>query len=628
MLIVCAVTVSFSETPLIPREKLFGASQPHRAVLSPDGCFVAYLAPSHGASNIWIAPLCTGNDRSALTHETSRDIRDLRWQEDSAHVLYEQDKTGDENTHIFQVDLQGHTIDLTPCEHCQARILAVSPKHPNTLLATINKDDRRWSDVYSIDLTTGAMALNTKNPGEADSYFAGDNLEVNLATRTSEDGGADVLVRDNEKGKWRLQRHWAIDENFQGIYGVEPGFYYVLGSLRADSARLLIADTRTGVVHAAGPGVLGDVDRLLLDQMTGKLEAVRSSQQRAVWHPITPLSRRAFRELGNTCDGDIEVTSRSRSDKLWLAECTRATKSTITYLLDLSTRKTTALLSGDPTLDTLPLAQMRSFSFIARDGMKIFGYLTLPVNQPAKNLPAVLLVHGGPWQRDTWGFHSDVQWLANRGYAVIQVNFRGSTGYGKHYVNAGNRQWGAKMETDLIDASRWVTSQGIADPNRIAIMGASYGGYAVLAGLAFYPHAFACGVDMAGPSDLDLLRASYAPQLTQMRRSFASRVGDSKEFLKSRSPLYSADNIVKPLLIAQSTDDPRVTIQQADAIVRAVRSHGRPVTYIVFGGEGHSLANPDNRMFMLYRIEKFLGECLGGRVEDGPAKAPSNVEIR
>jgi dipeptidyl aminopeptidase/acylaminoacyl peptidase len=325
-----------------------------------------------------------------------------------------------------------------------------------------------------------------------------------------------------------------------------------------------------------------------------------------------------FEAITKVRQAEFGVSSRNLTDSNWLVAYSTDDGPVYYYAYDRESKTSTLLFSNRPQLEELSLASMQPISFQARDGLTIHGYLTTPVGISAKNLPTVLLVHGGPWVRDTWGYDPEVQWLANRGYAVVQVNYRGSSGYGKDFLNAGNREWGAKMHDDLIDAVNWLVQQGIADSKKIAIMGGSYGGYATLVGLTFTPDVFAAGVDIVGPSNLITMMESIPPYWEPLRAMEAHRVGNletEQDFLKSRSPLFFVDRIKKPLLIAQGANDPRVKQAESDQIVEAMQQNGKPVEYVLYTDEGHGFARPENRLHFYAKAEEFLAKYLGGRFE-------------
>ncbi|HEX7581388.1 MAG TPA: S9 family peptidase, partial [Thermoanaerobaculia bacterium] len=350
------------------------------------------------------------------------------------------------------------------------------------------------------------------------------------------------------------------------------------------------------------------------------IQAVAFSPGRTTWTVLDPSVKADFEGIAKLSDGDFRVYNRDDADATWLVGFTRDKGPVRFYSWDRKGQKGTFLFVHQPKLDGLALAEMKAVKIQARDGLTLNAYLTLPVGVPSKNLPMVVFVHGGPWGRDGWGYSPYAQWFANRGYACLQVNFRGSTGYGKGFLNAGNKQWGLKMHDDLIDAVSWAVKEGIADAKRVAIMGGSYGGYSALAGVTFTPEVFACSVDIVGPSNLKTLIASIPPYWKPMRAEFDVRMGNvddpkDAELIKAASPLFKADKIVRPLLIGQGANDPRVNQKESEQIVEAIEKNKGVVTYVLYSDEGHGFARPENRIDFNARAEAFLAKYLGGRSE-------------
>jgi dipeptidyl aminopeptidase/acylaminoacyl peptidase len=372
-----------------------------------------------------------------------------------------------------------------------------------------------------------------------------------------------------------------------------------------------------------------DVGGALIHPTRHNIQAVSFNRDKVQWKVLDKDIVEDFKALHWVRPGEFSVASRDLADKTWLVSYTTDDAPTTYYTYDRASRQVKKLFSIQPKLEKLSLATMKPISFPSRDGLTLHGYLTTPVGLEPRNLPTVLLVHGGPWGRDAWGFNAEVQWLANRGYAVLQVNFRGSAGYGKKFLNAGNREWAGKMHDDLLDAVEWAKQQGIADPKKIAIMGGSYGGYATLVGLTFTPDIFACGVDIVGPSNIVSLLKTIPPYWGPMKAMFSKRVGDvakEEEFLKGRSPLFRVDKIKAPLLIGQGANDPRVNQAESDQIVAALRKAGKTVEYVVYTDEGHGFARPENRLHFFALAEQFLAKHLGGRCEPvGDIKGHSGV---
>jgi dipeptidyl aminopeptidase/acylaminoacyl peptidase len=379
---------------------------------------------------------------------------------------------------------------------------------------------------------------------------------------------------------------------------------------------------------------------MLAHPVTGKAQAYQSKYLRSEWIALDPAIRDDLELVKTKLRGEVAITSRSNADDRWIVEVDPVTSSPRTYLFERESDRLTELFVSRPEIEPLRLAAMHPLELRARDGLTLPSYLTLPVGsdpdgdgRPEDPLPLVLLVHGGPWLRDSFGYDPYHQWLANRGYAVLSVNFRGSAGFGKSFISAGDREWGGKMHQDLLDAVGWATSSGVALPERVAIMGASYGGYATLAGLAFTPEVFACGVDVVGPSNLLSLLAATPPYWESLKRQLYKRVGDPRTpegeaFLRERSPLFSVEAIRKPLLIAQGANDPRVPRAESDQIVDAMGERGIPVTYLLFPDEGHGLARPENVIGFTAVAENFLQPCLGGRAEPiASAAGRSSMEV-
>jgi len=604
-------------TALIPREVLFGNPEKANPQISPDGTLLAYLAPVDGVLNVWVRTLGKTDDR-AVTADKKRGIRNFLWQYDNRHLLYTQDVGGDENWRLYQTEIATkQTKDLTPYEKVRVDLVAYDWKTPDTILVQMNKRNPQFFDVHRVDLKTGAVTLDTENPGDVAGWTADNALEVRSAQVQTPDGGTIVRVRDTVKSPWRDLIKWGADETFGGVAGFTPDnkSLWLITSLEVNAARLLQIDIAGGKQNVVAEDHQFDVSGTMNNPKTNALEAVEFVRQRVEYTFIDPKVKADFEALEKVRRGDIGPISRSLDDTKWIVTYTSDDAPVSWYFYDRATKKAELLFTSRPLLEKYKLASMEPIEFKARDGMKLYGYLTTPAGTPAKNLPMVVFVHGGPWGRDQWGFNRYAQWLSNRGYAVLQVNFRGSTGYGKEYVNAGDRQWAGAMHTDLLDAKEWAVKKGVADAAKVCIMGGSYGGYATLAGVTFSPEAFACGVDIVGPSNLNTLLKTIPPYWTTLLSTFHKRMGDSEEVLKAQSPLFKADQIKAPLLIGQGANDPRVNKAESDQIVAAMRKNGKPVEYYVFPDEGHGFARPVNNMAFNAVSEQFLAKYLGGRYE-------------
>ncbi len=608
--------------PLIPRALLFGNPERVSPQLSPDGKRLAYLAPRDGVLNVYVRTVGQENDQP-ITDERVRPVRALVWLQNSRQIAFPQDVNGDENFHVFLADADTGTVtDLTPFDNVRAALIATAPEKPDALIVQTNQRDNRLMDAYRLDLATGERALVGENPGSVVGWEADNDLRVRVALATTPDGGAELWVRDDETTAWRTALAVPFGETVSPVaFGPDNQTLYVQTDKGVNTLRLYALDVATGALTLLHAREDVDLNAVLIHPTRHTVQTVGYNRARQEWDALDEEIAPDLETLRGLFAGDFSVISRSRDDATWLVQETRDDGPVRYHVYDRATRAATFLFSARPALENVTLAKMKPVEIAARDGLVLPAYLSLPPNVPPANLPLVLVVHGGPWARDSWGMSGDVQWLANRGYAVLQVNYRGSTGFGKAHTNEGNREWAAKMHDDLIDAVAWTVQQGYADPARVAIYGGSYGGYAALVGATFTPETFACAVDVVGPSNLLTLLASIPPYWEPLRAQFQQRVGDPADanFLKSRSPLFFADRIVRPLLIAQGAHDPRVKQAESDQIVSAMRANGQEVTYLLFNDEGHGFARPENRIKFCAAAEKFLADHLGGRCE--PAHA-------
>lgn len=616
-LLLALSTFANSQTQLIPRSVLFGNPERTSPQISPDGAMLAYLAPDQGVLNIWVRTLGKTDDR-AITNDRKRGIRNLFWQYDSKSLLYAQDQNGDENWRVYQTNIATkQTRDLTPFDKVRADIVALEPSHPETALIELNKRDPKVFDIYRVNLQTGELTLDTENPGDVSSFQPDHDLQVRAAQVTTDDGGTVIRVRDNTKSPWRELMKWGPDETIDGQSGFLPdnNALWVITSVDANAARLVSVDIATGKRTVIAEDPQFDASFVVSHPRTNKLQAVVFLRERRDFQILDPDLQPDFDALKKVRDADIRDIGRDLADDKWVVAFEGDDAPIYYYLYDRASKKATLLFSNRPALENFKLAKVKPIQYTARDGMNIYGYLTTPAGVDPKNLSMVIFPHGGPWGRDLWGYDPYAQWLANRGYAVLQPNFRSSTGYGKTYLNAGDRQWAGTMRTDLLDGKDWAVKQGVANPAKVCIMGGSYGGYATLAGVAFAPDAYACGVDIVGPSNLNTLLKTIPPYWSTMLAVFHKRMGDNEEILKSQSPLFKADQIKAPLLIGQGANDPRVNKAESDQIVAAMRKNNKAVEYFVFPDEGHGFARPENRMAFNAAAEEFLAKYLGGRYE-------------
>ena len=606
--------------PLIPREILFGNPERTSPRLSPDGKYLAYIAPDgNNVLQVWLRMVGQEDDRQ-LTADKKRGIRIFFWTYDGEQLIYLQDSDGDENFHLYSVNIQSNIVrDLTPFQGVKAQPVDLDPNFPDQVLVSMNLNNRQRLDVYRINLKNGGVEFDTENPGNVVGWTADAQFQVRAATATTPDGGYDLLVRTADSQPWELIRHWGPDDQGGAVSFSEDGkTLYITGSHDANAQRLIAVDLTTREETVIAEDEQYDAGRIVMHPTKRVIQAVSFYKDKQEWQVLDQSIAADFEAIAKVRSGEFAISSRDLADKNWLVAYLVDDGPVYYYAYDRDSKTSTLLFSNQPKLEELPLVSMQPVSYQARDGLNIHGYLTTPVGIPRSNLATVLLVHGGPWARDTWSYSPLVQWLANRGYAVLQVNFRGSTGYGKAFLNAGNREWAAKMHDDLIDAVNWLLEQGISDPQKIAIMGGSYGGYATLVGLTFTPDIFAAGVDIVGPSNLITLMQSIPPYWAPMKAMFAHRLGDlekEEDFLKSRSPLFFVDRIQKPLLIGQGANDPRVKQAESEQIVEAMHQTGKPVVYVLYSDEGHGFARPENRLHFFAIAEEFLAKYLGGRFE-------------
>jgi dipeptidyl aminopeptidase/acylaminoacyl peptidase len=619
--------VAVTDTALIPREILFGNPERISPRLAPDGRRLAWIAPAGGVLNVWVAPVDDIDGAAPVTDDRERGIRSFAWAHDGRTLLYVQDGGGDENWRLYGVDVGGGggaTRDLTPFEGVQAQLLGLDKRHPAHVLVGLNRDDPQLHDVYRLELATGELVKIADNPGLVGWVIDADFLP-RAGVAPTPDGGTVLMARDGGDDPWRPLLVAGPEDALTTTplsFSLDGRTLLVISSVGAEVGRLVRLDIASGeVVEVLAADPKADVGAVDLDPDTLEARTVTFVKDREEIVVLDDTVRADITALQALAPGDLTVAATDDVDRLWLTSHVVDDGPVTYHLWDRSTGTARFLFVHQPALSEYRLAAMEPFTLTARDGLTLHGYLTWPAAvAPADRhgLPAVLNVHGGPWARDLWGYNAEAQWLADRGYLSIQVNFRGSTGYGKAFVNAGDREWGAKMHDDLLDTVAWAVGQDYADGNRIAIFGGSYGGYAALVGAAFTPDVFAAAVDIVGPSNLITLIRSVPPYWAPMIAQFHTRVGNPEtepDFLWSRSPLSRADQIRIPLLIAQGANDPRVKQAESEQIVAALVDHGVDYEYLLFPDEGHGFAKPANRMRFYAEAEAFLAKHLGGRTE-------------
>jgi dipeptidyl aminopeptidase/acylaminoacyl peptidase len=594
--------------------------------VSHDGKQLAWLAPKDGVMNVYVAPATDVTKAKAVTDEKARPIPTFNWAYDSKHVLYAIDKNGDENVHVYSVDVATSALkDLTPFEKTQGRIQELSDRFPTAAVLGMNDRDVKYHDVYRVDIATGERTLLQKNDGFA-GFVIDDAFKVRYALKDRPDGAFELMLPDGKGGFAPFQTIPPEDNLTTGPMGLDKSgtTLFMRDSRGRDTSSLVALDTKTNKPKLLAEDVRADVSGLIVSPIDGKVQAASFDYERRNWKVLDKAIEPDVAYLKTVVDGDMDVISRSLNDQVWTVAYVVSDGPVRYYLYDRAKKAATFLFSNRPALDGVKLAKMHPVMIPSRDNKTLVSYLSLPpasdtagTGKPKEPLPMVLSVHGGPWGRDAWGLNGTHQWLASRGYAVLSVNYRGSTGFGKSFVNAGDKEWAGKMHDDLLDAVAWASKEGISDRQRVAIMGGSYGGYATLVGLTFTPDVFACGVDIVGPSNLNTLLSTIPPYWAPMLELFARRVGDprteeGKKLLDERSPLTRANAIERPLLIGQGANDPRVKQAESDQIVSAMKAKGLPVSYVLFPDEGHGFARPENRIAFYAVAETFLAQHLGG----------------
>lgn len=608
-------------TKLIPREALFGNPEKTSPAISYDGKLLAYLAPSDGIQNVWVRTIGEEDDH-VVTSEREDGIYAYDWQPDSEHILYRQARGGNAEYHLYQTSIRTkETLDLTPLEGVRVRGHSIDPAFPDEMLVALSEGQLWLADEYRLNLKTGELRLDTENPGDIVSWCPDNRMRVRAAGSYQPAGTQEIRVRQDETSPWTVLQRWGPEEPWSGPIGFSPDDRAVLlsSSVDANNSRLLEVDIETGTTKVLAEHPQYGVGWPMVHPRTKELQAVPFLGPRLEWKFFDESVRQDFDELRTMLKGEVRIVSRDYEDATWIVAYDSDAGPVFYYAYDRASQDIRFLFTDRPALGQYQLANTQPISFNARDGMTIHGYLTMPVGAEGK-APAVLLVHGGPASRDEMGFNPLVQLLANRGYAVLQINFRGSSGLGKDYLNAGDREWGGKMQDDLIDGKRWAVDEGYADPDLIAIMGQSYGGYSALVGLTFTPNEFACGVAISGPSNQVTHLSTTNQREGPVRALWDRRVGDPEkdgDFLRSRSPLFQADRITRPLLIVHGATDQNVRQAESDQMVTAIREHNLPVDYIVFPDEGHNITywKPENNLRLMAAVEDFFAKCLGGRSE-------------
>ncbi len=621
--------------PLVPRALLFGNPDRAQPRVSPDGRWISWLAPDEGVLNVFVAPWETPGAAQVVTADRGRGIRAHHWAESSAFVLFEQDVGGDENFVLFAVAPTGGPVrQLTP-SGARAQVIGASPARPDEIVVMVNDRVPELMDPVLVHLGTGATTRLAENDGAVGWVIDRRDLRISASVRMNPDGGATWRFTATGETPEREEHVGAEDVLTTSVVGVDldGGVWWVDSRGRETSAlvRDLGGERREIVRHPRG-----DISELLPDA-AGRVRAAWAVFAEREVRVVDPVVGPRLEALAAHRPGVVSVPSTSADDRRWIVAWHSSTGPVAFAAYDTRADdgegRIRHLFYDRNALADQPLAPRHPRILRSRDGLDLVSYLTLPRweagPRPSRPLPLVLLVHGGPWARDLPGWDPYHQLFANRGCAVLSVNFRGSTGLGKAFLNAGDREWAGRMHDDLVDAVAWAVAEGVADPERVAVMGGSYGGYAALVGLTFTPELFRCAVDIVGPSSLVTLLGSIPPYWKPMKVQFLTRVGDDESEqgraeLWARSPLSRVGEIRRPLLIAQGANDPRVKQAESDQIVAELRERAIPVTYALFPDEGHGFARPENRLAFLALVEAFFAEHLGVRAEpagDDPARS-------
>jgi len=616
------------DVPVIARKVLFGNPDRASVQLSPDGAYLAWLAPRDGVLNVWVAPRQDPDAARPVTQDTGRGIRFFAWAYTSTDVLFVQDKGGDENWRMYAVDLVSNvTRDLTPFEGAQAHLTGRSPKFSEDIIVGLNDRNPQWHDIYRIRIRTGERTLLLRHERFV-SVMVDDDFRLRFAYRMDPDGDLESYVPSGDD--WQL---WdtvpAEDVLTTGPVGFDKDnrLLYMNDSRGRNTAALFELDPQTKAKRLLAEDERSDVADIWCHPTEKNIQAVAFIYERKRRQVLDPAIQADLDYLEGLEDGELEIISRTLDDRFWVVLYHLDDAPVRFYLYERASRTARFLFTNRKALEGQPLVRMHSAVIRSRDGLDLVAYYSLPPDSdsngdgiPDRPVPMVFTPHGGPWGRDMWGYHPWHQWLANRGYAVLAVNFRASTGFGKAFINAGDHEWGGKVIDDQEDAVQWAIARGIADRLKVAVMGGSFGGYSALAGLAFKPEFYACGVDLVGPSNLITFLESIPPYWKPMLELLASRVGDhrteeGRELLRRHSPLTQAHRICRPLLIGQGANDPRVKKAESDQIVQALQAKNIPVTYVLYPDEGHGFARPENTLSFCAIAEAFLARCLGGRCE-------------
>lgn len=624
--------------PLIDRQILFGNPQIYGAKLSPDGQLMVFIQPLEGTRNLWVKGIDQPLEAARPLTASEQPVTQFFWSEDGAWVLYIQDQGGNENYHVYAVDPAAATAtgpvpearDLTPIEGVKAEIYGIPESDPNQIVIGLNDRNPRVHDVYRLNLATGERQLIQQNDGSIYSWQVDLSGNLRLASRSKDDGSTEILQVEGDS--WPVVYQCSAAESCYTVRFHPDGQRVYLVTNQGDDVdlmRLMLFNPQTQALELVDADPEGEVDFgwPIFSEADELIATVYTGDRQRIYPQTEAFAADLAQLRSQLPEGRLSFGTETETGQLQIVSVSRDVNPGSTYLFDRQTQALTKLYDTRPELPSEHLAPMQAIRYTARDGTEIPAYLTLPVGIEPRHLPVVIHPHGGPWARDTWGYNSYAQLLANRGYAVLQPNFRGSRGFGKAFLNAGNQEWGTGvMQHDISDGVQYLIDAGIADPERVGIFGGSYGGYATLAGLAFTPELYAAGVSYVGISNLITWLQNLPPYWRPLQGLLDVRVGSldepqDRERLQQQSPLFYVEQIDAPLLVAQGANDPRVPQRESDQIVAALHAAGQPVEYLVAPDEGHGFAKENNRLAMTAALERFLADHLGGRYQADMAPA-------
>ncbi len=612
---------------LIPRSILFGNPNKFNAQLSPDGKYISFIAPKEGINNIWVASVEDISKAVCVSDDKKRGIVNYHWTFTPGLLIYSQDQGGNENFAVYKVSAEnGKVTMLAGGENFRVDIAQLHHKQAEHVLLSMNDRDPRFMDYHKINLITGERTLAYQNDNGYAGIIFDSQFKPRIASIQCPDASDDLLFFNTTTNSFELQSKVPFEDTLATalwFFGKDDRTLLLSDSRGRNTAALKTMDTTTREIKIIAEHAKCDPSGIEMHPYTREISAATFTYAKKEWVFLDEEFQKHVEFIQNQESGELTVFSRTLDDKKWLVIFSPDNGTPKYFLYETSKKKLNFLFETRPDLKGFNLSHVEPRVIRARDGMELVSYLTQPLNPiagPGNPNPMVLVVHGGPWARDQWGFNSRIQWVVNRGYTALSVNFRGSTGLGKAVANGGNKEWAGKMHDDLIDACQWAIDAKIADPNKIAIFGASYGGYAALVGLTFTPDFFACAVDIVGPSNINTLLSTIPPYWEPMVATFKTRVGDytteeGKKFLFERSPVSRVDKIKKPLLILQGANDPRVKQDEADQIYKAMKDKNIPVEYVLFPDEGHGFQEPRNNVAATALMEEFLSNYLGGRLE-------------